>query len=496
MRNSLIALSSIALLVSCSSGTRTTQASPSPAQVPAPTPTAPVAAEMRRDSAARPGATGTGGTSLPNADPFPSTYRPVASRPTVIRNVTILTAAGPTIRNGAVLLTNGKISQVGATVNAPSDAIVVDGTGKYVTPGIIDTHSHIGGGAAPGDQGAQTDDINEATNPVTANVWVEHSVWPQDPQFPRSLARGLTTIQVLPGSANLIGGRSVVLKIVPSRTVQGMKFPGAKYGLKMACGENPKRVYANRGPSTRMGNVAGYRAAWIQAERYRRQWDKWNETQQGDPPQRDLGLETLAEVLRGNILVHNHCYRADEMAQMIDIAHEFGYKIRSFHHGVEAYKIADLLAKEGISGSLWADWGSFKMEAVDAVKANLALVDHAGARAIVHSDDPSGSQRLNQEAAKAMEAGAEIGMPVSEEQAIKWLTINPAWALGLDDKIGSLENGKNADVILWTGDPFSVYSKPEKVWVDGALLYDRLDPSEQWRTDFELGFVPFNRTNP
>src|SRR5438270_5979200 len=496
MRNSLIALSSIALLVSCSSGTRTTQASPSPAQVPPPTPTAPVAAEMRRDSAARPGATGTGGTSLPNADPFPSTYRPAASRPTVIRNVTILTAAGPTIRNGAVLLTTSKISQVGATVNAPSDAIVVERTGKYVTPGIIDTHSHIGGGAAPGDQGAQTDDINEATNPVTANVWVEHSVWPQDPQFPRSLAGGVTTIQVLPGAANLIGGRSVVLKVVPSRSAQGMKFPGAKYGLKMACGENPKRVYANRGPSTRMGNVAGYRAAWIQAERYRRQWDKWNETHQGDPPQRDLGLETLAEVLRGNIFVHNHCYRADEMAQMIDIAHEFGYKIRSFHHGVEAYKIADLLAKEGISASLWADWGGFKMEAIDSVKANLPIVARAGARAIVHSDDPSGSQRLTQEAAKARAAGAAIGLPVSEETAIKWLTINPAWALGLDDKIGSLENGKNADVILWTGDPFSVYSKPEKVWVDGALLYDRLDPSEQWRTDFELGFVPFNRTNP
>src|SRR5438067_4075761 len=349
MRNSLIALSSIALLVSCSSGTRTTQASPSPAQVPAPTPTAPVAAEMRRDSASRPGATGAGAASLPNADPFPSTYRPFVSRPTVIRNVTILTAAGPTIRKGAVLLTNDKISQEGGTVNAPSDAIVVDGTGKYVTPGIIDTHSHIGGGAAPGDQGAQTDDINEATNPVTANVWVEHSVWPQDAQFPRTLAGGVTTIQVLPGSANLIGGRSVVLKVVPSRSVQGMKFPGAKYGLKMACGENPKRVYANRGPSTRMGNVAGYRAAWIQAEAYRRRWDAWLAgNRQGDPPQRDLGLETLAEVLRGNILVHNHCYRADEMLQMIDIAKEFGYKIRSFHHGVEAYKIADVLAREGI----------------------------------------------------------------------------------------------------------------------------------------------------
>src|SRR6478672_7144366 len=368
---------------------------------PAPATTSPAPRTAAADTT-KSTAPGRGGVSTPMANPFPSTYRPFASRPTVIRNATILTAAGPTIRNGSVLLRDGKIAQVGASVNAPFGALVIDGTGKYLTPGIIDTHSHIGGAAAPGDQGALTDDVNEATNPVTANVWVEHSVWPQDPQLPRSLAGGVTTIQVLPGSANLIGGRSVVLKLVPSRTVQGMKFPGAKYGLKMACGENPKRVYANRGPSTRMGNVAGYRAAWIQAERYRRQWDKWNETHQGDPPQRDLGLETLAEVLRGNILVHNHCYRADEMAQMIDIAKEFGYKIRSFHHGVEAYKIADVLAREGIAGSLWADWGAFKLEAADAVRENLALVDAAGARAIVHSDDASGEQRLNQEAAKAM----------------------------------------------------------------------------------------------
>lgn len=435
---------------------------------------------------------GRGGTSTPNADPFPSTYVPFPARATVIRNVTILTAAGPLIRNGAILLQNGKIAAVGASVDAPADALVIDGAGKYVTPGLIDDHSHLGVYAAPG--GNALSDGNEATGPTTPQVWAEHSVWPQDPQFPRNLAGGVTTLQVLPGSANLIGGRSVVLKVVPGRTVQAMKFPGAKYGLKMACGENPKRVYGQRGgPQTRMGNVAGYRAAWIKAQDYRRKWDKWNADHKGDPPARDLGNETLAEVLRGNILVHNHCYRADEMAQMIDISHEFGYKIRSFHHGVEAYKIADLLAKEGISGSLWADWGAFKMEAIDAVKPNLVLVDHAGARAIVHSDDPSGSQRLNQEAAKAMAAGAEIGMPVSEDHAIMWMTINPAWALGLDDKIGSLEAGKNADVVLWTGDPFSVYSKPEKVWIDGALLYDRLDPSEQWRTDFELGFIPFNR---
>ncbi|MDB4882186.1 MAG: amidohydrolase [Gemmatimonadetes bacterium] len=434
-----------------------------------------------------------GGVSKPNADPFPSTYRRLPSRTTLIRNVTILTAAGPTIRGGSVIMRDGKIAAVGTTVAAPADAVVIDGTGKYVTPGIIDTHSHIGAGGAPGDAGSQTNDINEMTSPVTANVWVEHSVWPQDPQFPRSLAGGVTTIQVLPGSANLIGGRSAVLKLVPSRTVQEMKFPGAKYGLKMACGENPKRVYSQRGPATRMGNVAGYRAAWIQAEAYRRKWDKWNADGKGDPPSRDLGLETLAEVLRGNILVHNHCYRADEMAQMIDIAHEFGYKIRSFHHGVEAYKIADLLARDSISASVWADWGTFKLEAADAVRGNMALLNKAGVRTVMHSDDAGGEQRLNQEAAKAMAEGNRIGVPVSEDEAVKWMTIYPAWSLGLDGVTGSIESGKNADVVLWSGNPFSVYARAEKVWIDGAMLFDRLDPSSQWRTDFELGFVPANR---
>src|ERR1051325_10941281 len=447
---------------------QTPQPSPTPQASPAPSP-------------------GPGGTSLPNADPFPSTYKPFARRTTLIRNATIMTANGPTLTNASVLLRDGKIAAVGSSIDAPADALVIDGTGKYVTPGIIDVHSHIGDYPAPGVDA--NSDGNEATNPVTANVWAEHSVWPQDPQFPRALAGGVTTMQILPGSANLIGGRSVVVKVVPSRTVQGMKFPGAKYGLKMACGENPKRVYQQRGPSTRMGNVAGYRAAWIQAEGYRRRWDAWNASHKGDPPQRDLGLETLAEVLRGNILVHNHCYRADEMAQMIDIAREFGYKIRSFHHGVEAYKIADILAREGISASEWADWGGFKMEANDAVRANMALLDKAGGRTIVHSDDASGEQRCNQEAAKGMAEGNRIGVPVTEDQAIKWLTINPAWALGLDDRIGSIEVGKNADVVLWSGDPFSVYSRAEKVWVDGALLFDRSDATEKWRTDFELGNV-------
>jgi imidazolonepropionase-like amidohydrolase len=436
---------------------------------------------------------GPGALSAPKADPFPSTYKAPASPPFAIRNATLLTAAGPVVANGTILVRDGKIVAVGAAVDVPAGTTVLDAGGKYVTPGIVDDHSHLGVYPAPNTPSHE--DGNEMTKPNTAEVWAEHSVWPQDPQFPRVLAGGVTTIQVLPGSANLFGGRSTVLKVVPGRTVQDMKFPGAPYGLKMACGENPKRVYAQRGPSTRMGNVAGYRAAWIQAEQYRRKWDAYlagadKEGKKGAAPDRDLGLETLAEVLRGNILVHNHCYRADEMAQMLDIAKEFGYSIRSFHHVVEGYKIADRLASAGVASSVWADWGSFKMESLDGVKGNAAILQHAGARAIVHSDDASGAQRLNQEAAKAIAAGNALGLPVTAADAIKWITLNPAWALGLDDRIGSLEPGKQADLVLWSGDPFSVYTRAEKVWIDGALRYDRAAPATRWRTDFELGFVP------
>jgi imidazolonepropionase-like amidohydrolase len=453
---------------------------------------APVPPEAAHAAATKEPPPGKGALSVPNDDPFPSTYTAPAAPAFAIRNATLLTAAGPVVANGTILVRDGVIVAVGASVDVPAGVTVIDGAGRFVTPGIIDDHSHIGVYAAPGVEALS--DGNEATNPNTAQVWAEHSVWPQDPQFPRILAGGVTTIQVLPGSANLFGGRSTILKVVPGRTVQDMKFPGAPYGLKMACGENPKRVYAQRGPSTRMGNVAGYRAAWIQAEQYRRKWDKYLSEPQperkGSPPERDLALETLAEVLRGNILVHNHCYRADEMAQMIDIAREFGYQIRSFHHAVEGYKIADRLAANHIAASVWADWGGFKMEAIDGVKANAAILHAAGTRVIIHSDDASGAQRLNQEAAKAIAAGNAVGLPVSPADAIKWLTINPAWAIGLDAQIGSLEPGKHADLVLWSGDPFSVYTRAEKVWIDGALRYDRTAPDTRWRTDFELGYVP------
>ncbi|MGE0441514.1 MAG: amidohydrolase family protein [Gemmatimonadales bacterium] len=416
---------------------------------------------------------------------YPSTYRRRPNPPVLIRNATIMTATGQELTNASILLQDGKIVAVGDVGTVPAGAQVIDGSGKYVTPGIIDTHSHIGVYPAPGTQSEQ--DGNEATNPVTAEVWAEHSVWPQDPQIPLAVAGGVTVAQILPGSANLIGGRSVTLRMVPARTVQEMKYPAAPYGLKMACGENPKRVYQNRGPSTRMGNMAGYRAAYAQAEQYRIRWDKWLKDRKGDPPARDLKLETLAGVLRGEISIQNHCYRADEMAQMLDLAREFGFKIRSFHHGVEAYKIADLLAASGTAASIWADWGGFKMEAFDEIPENLALVTKAGVRAVLHTDSPDGIQRMNQDAAKSMYAGNRAGIPVTRDQALRWITANPAWVLGIDQQTGTLEAGKMADVVLWSGDPFSVYSKAEKVWNEGWLVFDRSDKNHQYQTDFNLG---------
>src|SRR3989454_3679309 len=457
----------IILWAGCASGGARTISSAAP-------PAAPAAAAAPQDTAAGIG------------PQYPSTYQRHPNPPVLIRNATIMTAAGKEIQGGSILLKDGRIVAVGTSVQAPSDAVVVDGAGKWVTPGIIDVHSHLGLYAAPGTFAES--DGNEATQPVTAEVWAEHSFWPQDPQIPLAIAGGVTTIQALPGSANLIGGRSAVLKLIPGRSVQEMKFPGARYGLKMACGENPKRTYGQRGgPSTRMGNMAGYRTAFIQAQAYRRRWDKWNKDHQGDPPERNLRNESLAEVLRGNIYVQNHCYRADEMMQMLDLAHEVGFKIRSFHHAVEAYKIADVLAREGTAVSIWSDWWGFKEEAMDGIYENAALVQQAGARADIHSEDPGGIPRLNQEAAKAMYCGRRAGIPVTRDQALRWFTANPAWALGLDSLVGTLEPGKMADVVLWSADPLSVYARAVQVYNDGWLVYDKHHPAHQPKTGVSLG---------
>ncbi len=410
---------------------------------------------------------------------YASTYKPLKSENIVIRNATVFDGNGNKFQNFDVHFSDGEIQAVGLRLVAEG-AKEIDGTGKYVTPGIIDNHSHMGVYPAPSVR--TSSDGNEATNPVTSEVWAEHSVWTQDPQYKLALAGGITTFHVLPGSANLFGGRGVTLKNVSANTVPEMKFPDAPHSLKMACGENPKRVYSSRGPSTRMGNVAGYRNAWIGAENYKQQLER-------DPSHRDIRNETLAGVLDGEILVHNHCYRADEMATMINIGEEFGYKISTFHHGVEAYKIADLLADEGICAALWADWWGFKHEAYDMTIANIAIVDQARdgtGCAIVHSDDESGIQRLNQEAAKALAAGRRAGFEISEGRAMTWITKNPAKSLGILDQTGTLDTGKDADVVIWSGNPFSIYSKAEQVYIDGALAFDKVT-NFMPHTDFDLG---------
>ncbi|MES2173254.1 MAG: amidohydrolase [Pseudomonadota bacterium] len=425
------------------------------------------------------------GSSAEPDNPYPSTYKAYPGRPTAIRGATIFDGEGGRIDNGVVFLSDGKVTAIGGPdTPIPADIAVFDGTGKYLTPGVIDIHSHLGDYPSPGVDA--NSDGNEATSAVTPHVWAEHSIWPQDAGFSRALANGgVTSLQILPGSANLFGGRSVTLKNVPARTMQGMKFPGAPQGLKMACGENPKRVYGSKGrePSTRMGNMAVNRQTWIKAREYQKK------RAAGKDQTRDLGMETLADVLEGKIMVHNHCYRADEMANVIDMSKEFGYKVAAFHHAVEAYKIADLLRDNGICAALWGDWYGFKMEAYDGIKENIPLVHRAGACAIVHSDDQDGIQRLNQEAAKALGAGRRMGIDIADEVAWTWLAINPARAMGIDQQTGSLKVGKMADVVLWNGNPFSTYTRPEKVWIDGALLYDSANPKLRPVVDFELGQI-------
>jgi imidazolonepropionase-like amidohydrolase len=436
----------------------------------------------------------------PMRAPYSSTYQAAVTRaPILIRNATVLTGTGTRIDGGDVLIVDGRIAAVDRQLDAPANAQVIDAAGRWVTPGLIDVHSHMGASPSPGV--LAHDDGNEATDPVTPNVWVEHSVWPQDPGFEAALQGGITSLQILPGSANLIGGRGVTVKNVPAITYQEMKFPGAPQGLKMACGENPKRVYGrdDHAPSTRMGNVAGYRQAFADARDYEEKWAKYQaelakfekkrdeNTIRPGPPKRDLRLETLADAMQGKILVHIHCYRADEMATMLDLALEFGFKVSAFHHGVEAYKLANRLAQEGVCGALWADWWGFKMEAYDGIQENIAFVDYPkNGCAIVHSDSEEGIQRLNQEAAKVMVRGIRIGFDIPPERAIRWITTNPARALGISTQTGSLEAGKMADVVIWNGTPFSVYALADQVFVDGVLRFDRATPANKAWSDFSL----------
>jgi imidazolonepropionase-like amidohydrolase len=426
-----------------------------------------------------------------NKNPYPSTYKALPLQTTLIKNATVLTGTGSRLDNADVLMVDGKINQIGKDLVAEG-AVEIDANGKWITPGIIDVHSHLG--VYPNPSVESHADGNEMTSPNTSEVWAEHSVWPQDPGFEAAREGGITTLQILPGSANLFGGRGVTLRNVPSHTMQGMKFPDAPYGLKMACGENPKRVYGSRKvlPSTRMGNMAGYRMAWADATEYKRAWEKYDADYDAGKnplaPERDIELDTLKGVLDGDILIHNHCYKAEEMAMMIDLGKEFNYHSGTFHHAVEAYKIADMLAENGNCAAMWPDWWGFKMEAYDMVHENVAIVDAMkNSCAVVHSDSDSTIQRLNQEAGKVMYRANENGFEVTPELAITWITANAAKSLGLADETGSLENGKKADVVIWNQNPFSVYAQAEQVFVDGAKVYDRFDEKYQAKSDFLLG---------
>jgi imidazolonepropionase-like amidohydrolase len=450
----------------------------------------------------------------PLTEGAPST--PSRHAPTLVRNGTVMTAAGKTFTNGHVLLIDGRITEVGEGPGTPpAGALVIDAKGGFITPGLIDTHSHVGVYAWPGTIG--NEDGNEMTNPTTPHVRSESAFSPQDPAIWRALAGGVTTIQVLPGSGNVIGGRSFVAHLKPEGAARAMRYPGAPEGLKMACGENPKRFYGGRGrePMSRMGVVATLRGALQKAREYQRAQDRWRRdlelwrtkhtAKEGKPPPpttrpdgspddppegpaRDLGLETLVGVLEGKILVHHHCYRADEMHQVLDVAKEYGYQVRSFHHAVEAYKLADRLAAENVAVSTWVDWWGFKMESFDGVPQNVSLVQRAGGRPILHSDSAVEMRRLNQEAAKARAAGLRFGLEASDDQVLRWVTANPAWALGIDGDVGTLEKGKRADVVVWSGNPFSVYTLAQQVLVDGAVIYDRA-AHQVPISDFELGMV-------
>lgn len=399
-----------------------------------------------------------------SAAPPQSSTNPAPANDVVIKGGTVLTVTHGKIENGSVYIHNGKIAAVGATVNAPANAQVIDAAGKFVMPGIIDSHSHL----------ALDSDVNEATSPVTPAMKMIDAFENTDKGLYHALAGGVTSLLLLHGSANMIGGEAVVIKNKFGLSRDQMLFPNAPRSIKFASGENPKRVYGSRNqlPSTRMGNFEVQRAALQEAKDYMRDWDDYNaKVQRGEkdarPPKKDLKLEQLADILRGKLLVQIHCYRADEFLTEMAIAKEFGYKIRAFHHALEVYKVADKVAAEGIGMATWADWWGYKYEAWDAIPWNAVMSMRKGVRVAIKSDSNDFVRRLNQDAAKTMRYGG-----ATEEEALKMITLNPAWIIGVDDRVGSLDVGKDADITIWDKHPLSSYARVEKVLIDGDVYFD------------------------
>ena len=386
----------------------------------------------------------------------------------VIKNAVVMTVTHGTISNGSVYVKDGKIAAVGKDVTAPASAAVVDAGGKYLTPGLIDSHSHI----------ALDEDVNEATSPITPQMMMIDAFDYQDKAIYRVLAGGVTTSLLLHGSANMIGGQAVVIKHKYGLNRDAMLFPGAPQSIKFASGENPKRVYGSRDqlPSTRMGNFEVQREALVQAQDYMREWDDYNaKVKKGEkdatPPKHDLKMEALADVLRGKLLVQIHCYRADELLTEIAMAKEFGYKLRAFHHALEAYKVADQLAAADIGIATFSDWWGYKQEAWDAIPWNAVMCMRKGVRVAIKSDSDDFARRLNQEAGKTIRYGG-----ATEEEALKMITLNAAWIIGVDDRVGSIDVGKDADLVIWDGYPLSSYGVPNKVFIDGDVYFDRSLP--------------------
>ncbi len=387
---------------------------------------------------------------------------------TLIRNATVLTVTRGTLPNADVLIRNGKIAAVGKNLNGGS-ARVIDATGKYLMPGIVDCHSH-----------SMLDTINEGSLSVTSMARTNDVLNPNDVDLYRALAGGVTALNLLHGSANAIGGQNTVVKIKYGRPVEEFFFPGALPGIKFALGENPKRAsftpqpgQPRRYPATRMGVEEVIREAFTRARDYKKSWDEYRagvarRDQNLIPPRRDLQLEPLVEVMEGKRFVHAHCYRADEILMLINLANEFGFKIKTFQHTLEGYKVAKEIAQHGAGASIFADNWAYKIEAYDAIPYNAAIMTRAGVNVSMNSDSDERARRLNIEAAKAMRYG-----DLSEEEALKLITWNPAWQLGIQDRVGSIEAGKDADLAIWNGHPLSVYSRVETTFVDGEIFFDR-----------------------